>query len=1362
MTLSGWWRLAGCLAGLAASLSASAATVLPADRDWQDAKGWKIYWSDGFKGCLAEQQQADGAMFLLGVSQQDRRFSLLVLNDAMSAFEPGKEHRLDLVFDGRINWRTGFAGIAIDSKAGILGTYPPGEFQEQVAHSSTLEISNGQQRLVKLSLKGTRGAINAVTECHAALFGSAAEQSASGDKLMEQARRLHAEGIERFKAGDPAGAEAALAKVPELLTQAFGPDHPAVADSIDFLGMLTSEIKGPEAAEPLFRRALAIRAKVLPAGDLKLMQSYRHIARTHIDRRNFAAAEPELRRAVEIATARLAADDPQLADILSDFGATLSETGKHAEAVPLVRSALDIRKKALGEDHPQVAATFYNLGVALAGVEAPRPGVAAADAVLAPAPGDDAALALESALAIQEKALPADDIMISNTLSKLGDVLLARKDFAAARPEFERALVIREAKLGPDHPQVQYLLESLSAIAAHDVDYAKAEALFRRALEIRRKDKGASSPDYATGLAILARRASDNTDYSEAEALNLEALGIRETALGSDDPAVADSLTSLANVRIRLADLDGAEEAADRALKILDAGAPGRIDALMALGEIAAKRGDAGRSEEIYGEALSASEAAFGKSSYAVANNLANLAIVISDRGEPERGEQLLTRAVAIYEAIARPNDPAISSALDSLAAIRANRDDIAGAEQLYRRIIDIKTTAYGSDHVGVAKAEHNFARMLTGVGRFEEAEPLYRHANSVIRARMGTDHPDYGQALVGLAFLRKKQGDHTESESLYREARDIYQRNFGPDSREQFWILDGLAEILRQRGDVDEALALLRPVADKELVNRRSYLPLLVGGSNQTPETVREGFEAIQRMDKSKAASALRSLSVRFAAGSDELADLVRLRQDGEADLARLKDALLAELSRAPAERQAEAEAALRKDIAAAAGDLDAVGTRLAEAFPEYAELSGSASLPGEAVQRLLKPEEVLVLIDIAGDRDNDGEDYVWAVSAGEIAAHRLDTARGEIAEAVTALRRGLELDSDEREAFDAALAHDLYTKLIGPVSAQIEGRSEVLFVLNGPVSSLPMQLLVTADPAGKPLREIDWFIRDHAVTVLPSVSSLSILRAGTDAAQAAKQFRGYGDPVFRVETGGQAPAATDSGPAVSGQAGFDAYFKRGLADVRLLSEGLVALPETADELRRVAASLGASEADIVLGHAASEAAIKADVLGDYGIVYFATHGLVAGETAQVTREGAEPALVLSLPQAPSPLDDGLLTASEVAQLKLNADWVVLSACNTAAGDGNGADALSGLARAFFYAGARSMLVSHWAVASDATVALMTRTFDEASSPQTSGAEAIRRAMISMIDDARHPEWADPAYWAPFILVGEPRGAES
>lgn len=166
----------------------------------------------------------------------------------------------------------------------------------------------------------------------------------------------------------------------------------------------------------------------------------------------------------------------------------------------------------------------------------------------------------------------------------------------------------------------------------------------------------------------------------------------------------------------------------------------------------------------------------------------------------------------------------------------------------------------------------------------------------------------------------------------------------------------------------------------------------------------------------------------------------------------------------------------------------------------------------------------------------------------------------------------------------------------------------------------------------------------------------------------------------------------------------------------------------------------------------------VKETNLDEYRIVYFATHGLLAGEVKDFAKLKAEPALVLTLPERPTEFDDGLLTASDVAQLKLNADWVVLSACNTASGDKPGAEALSGLARAFFYAGGHSLLVSQWELPSNSSVALMVETFAAIkANPGLSHGEALQKAMLAMIDNSENPEWADPNYWAPIVVVGEP-----
>ncbi|MBO0742469.1 MAG: CHAT domain-containing protein, partial [Hyphomicrobiaceae bacterium] len=359
----------------------------------------------------------------------------------------------------------------------------------------------------------------------------------------------------------------------------------------------------------------------------------------------------------------------------------------------------------------------------------------------------------------------------------------------------------------------------------------------------------------------------------------------------------------------------------------------------------------------------------------------------------------------------------------------------------------------------------------------------------------------------------------------------------------------------------------------------------------------------------------------------------------------------------------------------------------------------------------------------------------------------------------------------------------------LFGQVEDLIKGK-HLLVALGGALTSLPMSVLATerpkdAVPALADYRAIPWLGTRQPVTVLPSVASLKVLRATAKPSRAGRVLLGVGNPLLEgpdLRYANLAKAARDKQscpkqPTIRQQpiamrgtftSSFQSLFRGAQADVQRVRE-LPPLPETADELCQIRARLGVPEGDILLGTRAREADIKelseSGRLADYQILHFATHGALAGDVKGV----AEPGLILTPPDANGrdaaalDRDDGFLTASEIAALKLDANWVVLSACNTAAGAGDHAEALSGMARAFFYAGARALLVSHWAVDSQATVALTTRAFEEMTAkPQIGRAEALRLSMKALIDTGAIWQ-AHPSQWAPFVVVGEgaaqPRG---
>jgi CHAT domain-containing protein len=468
-----------------------------------------------------------------------------------------------------------------------------------------------------------------------------------------------------------------------------------------------------------------------------------------------------------------------------------------------------------------------------------------------------------------------------------------------------------------------------------------------------------------------------------------------------------------------------------------------------------------------------------------------------------------------------------------------------------------------------------------------------------------------------------------------------------------------------------------------------------------------------------------------------------VRKDQDLAAEAERLDRAIVEAVAREPSKRDSIAEQRIRDRLDEASKERKDLQQIFVRDFPNYAALSKPEPLTAKEIQSLLDNDEALVVIDL------DQFSFVWVVTKDRADWKEVQIPAGQASKTIETLRAALNPDS--RTPFDRALAYQLYRQVLGPIEKIISQKTRLSFVLGGALTSLPPQVLLMSDPEGKDLASLDWLVRKYAITILPSVASLKVLRAGKTVAVAAKPMIGFGDPVFDRETQTNAPQQTALNRSLT-------TFYRGVTpDTRTLAKALRPLPETADELRAIAKTLKASPEDIKLGDAASVTTVKRGLLENYRVVYFATHALVAGEVEQFAKVKAEPSLVLSIPENPSEDDDGLLRASEVAILKLNADFVVLSACNTAAGDKPGAEALSGLARAFFYAGTKSLIVSHWSVDSDSAVELMTGLFDAIKvNPHLSHAEALRASMLRMI--ARGPYWAQPKLWAPFIVVGEPR----
>ena len=694
-----------------------------------------------------------------------------------------------------------------------------------------------------------------------------------------------------------------------------------------------------------------------------------------------------------------------------------------------------------------------------------------------------------------------------------------------------------------------------------------------------------------------------------------------------------------------------------------------------------------------------------------------NAGAIAYQRGDYRRAATSFAAALKEAEALGEA-DPRFATTINNLALMFMKEGRYAEAEPLYRRSLAVHEKALGPDHPSVGTTLNNLAGLFEAQGRYAEAEPLYRRTLSINEKALGPDHPSVGTTLGNLAFLYRRQQRWEEGLGLARRATQSLAARF--DSRDDAGRAAVLAEQRTRAWNFELHVSLLRGAAVSDAA---------------AAAAAAEALEVAQLARATDTAEQLARMSARHASASDARAMLARGRQDLIARLQQIESRSVQAAARAPKDRDAASEARLREEGAAARKSLAALDERMASEFPDYVELANPRPVALAGVQKLLGADEAMAVFLVSHE-----ESFLWVLRRDALLWERLVITRRELDAMVRKLRAQLDLGGDDparilSRPFDTAAAHELYVKLFAPGEKLLAGVKHLLVVPDGALTSLPPAVLVTEKAAGQPA----WLARKYAVTVLPSVGSLRALRAFAKAQPAAEPFIGFGDPLLE-------------GGADARRTKVAALYSRGaVADTREVRK-LARLPETADELKAIAATLKAPGERVRLGAQATEKAVKETDLSRSRTIAFATHGLMAGDFKGL----AEPALVLTPPETGSDLDDGLLTAGEISQLKLNADWMILSACNTAAPDGTpGADGLSGLAKAFFYAGARSLLVSHWAVSSEATVALTTRMFAE-SERGAGNAEALRLSMLALMQTPGKPHFAHPAFWAPFVVVGE------
>ena len=769
-------------------------------------------------------------------------------------------------------------------------------------------------------------------------------------------------------------------------------------------------------------------------------------------------------------------------------------------------------------------------------------------------------------------------------------------------------------------------------------------------------------------------------------------------------------------------------------------------------------------------------------------------------------------------------------------------------AEKYARESVALRERMDNPENAEVAKAQLVLGRALIGQNRLAEAETLLRRALVMSEKTLGPDHNETAKIVASLAYLAGQRGQTAEAGNYLKRAADNARRANVPAQTAH--ATRAYARFLIKQGRAREALPWYREALDA--VDR------LFANTRGLDESVREGFiaqytnyyqemtELLLRLHGADGARGhdREALAVVSRTQSRLFTELLRQADVGRfsaepafLELKRQREALLERINLLYAQRyskegreadystretgpdalngdeeNAAPKEAASRPVTLAQQELAAVENRLWKDYPRYMELTQPKPVTVEELQkRLLRPGEALLTYSLMKDKT-----AIFSVTRTDFRLSVVVQSRDQVAAAIRAVRRRMEQATTPGgfaalSELDPQELYRLYQALVAPAEPVLKGAQRVLLVGDGPIHTLPLEMLVTrygdkeqktfaaARKAGAiqfdEYATLSYLGDSYRFAYLPSLAALSTQRlypkrgAGYD-----RELVSFADPVFENEGGGGASDATRGALAVLARS------VRGQGAI-----SIPRLPETADEAREIAQTLGGRN-EIFLRDQAQEKTAKTLNLKTTRYLHFATHGLLGGEFLQVkeSAKGSEngyllpdertrtlvvaaasgkpadkpedtatapappmqaarrgqPALVLTL-VGNLKGEDGLLTMREVIEdLDLNAELVVLSACNTAgeSADAQNGEGFAGLTRGFMYAGAKGLLVSHWSVESLSAKELISGSFRhlKAGQPAVAALREARLTVRASRDTGARFSRAHPYFWAPFVYVGD------
>jgi CHAT domain-containing protein/Tfp pilus assembly protein PilF len=1070
------------------------------------------------------------------------------------------------------------------------------------------------------------------------------------------------------------------------------------------------------------KKALGLFRAAMGPRDPKVAACLHCIANVYFEQGEYARALASYQEALAIFREAV---DPAVGHCYIGIGNVENQRGRYVRALDSYQKALDSFAAAPGENRPEVAACYHNIGAVSCSLRE-----------------------LDRALEFHHKALAiwlvdqeANALDIADCYVGIADVYSEQGESARALELYQRARAIRRERLGEGHPRVIQCDSLIASVYARRGDYIQAIGLYQKALATYREAPGDHRLDIAGCYNNLANVACKQGEHAQALEYHQKSLTIDRAVRGDHHPDVAEDYSNMAGVYAEQGEFVRAVESYQKAVAIYrempGEDHPGLAGCYSGLASLVLNQGEPARALELHQRALAIRRKALGDRHPDVAADRNNIGITYHALGDLTRALESHYQALAIrIERGERQVD--VATSLNNIAVILTEQGEFARALDHYQRALGIWREVFGERHPNVAMGYDNIALVSAQQGRVGPALESFDRALDALVEPTATPEPP-GTAptrlralpitvrvLLRRGWLRQQApgSDPAVSWRLalrdYREAADVLQR-----TRQRVLATDPSRVHLGEQAT--------------ELFPRTIGVAALLAAAEHRPDRPLDALEAAERGAARVFLEGLGQARAPLLGRVDpetlkeEARLLARIRQ--------LDDRIASEQAQPFERRDRAAVARLFDDRKRADDELKELAGRLEREYPQYAAWKYPRACTVAQARACLANDEVALHYVLGADAS-----YLVVMTKtadpqdSGLAVHAL-AASSEIAELVSALSQTKVLeDLDSTKELGAKA----YRMLLAPAAGAIRGRHLVI-VPGGVLGLLPFELLV--EPVGGDGRGAvgsRFLVEGHRIRYAPSLTALHLIRLWEPSRQQPRRsLWAMGDPVYHASDPRCTPAAERTAET------------RGAPEEGLGGPGRSGPPSgtferlafSGEEIVRLRRVMGAGPGEMCVGPDATEAAVKtlsdAGILGQYRYIHFATHGILG------LADATPPSLVLSL-AGEQHGEDGFLTLGEVTGLRLNADLVVLSACQTGQGRLYNAEGVSGLARAFLYAGSRGVLCSLWRVDDEATAGLMTDIYAGLKA-QKPAADALREAQLRMIADGQ-----PPLYWAPFILIGQ------